>query len=116
MPQTITASDTIGTVPVTTTTTVPDYATDTVTFSHDISLGAQNTSDINIALAIDTSGSTSGSSGSDVDGDGDIDTYLEAQKLAAKALFQTYIDNGYDPSRVTITLVQYGSRQRCRSL
>lgn len=110
--QTITASGTIGGVPITTTTTVPEYATDTVTFSHDISLGAQNSDAINIALAIDVSGSTTGSSGSDVDGDGTIDSYLTAQKLAAKELFQTYVDNGYDPSRVTVTLVSYaGSGQ-----
>lgn len=107
--QVITVSDTIDNVPVTTTTTVPDYATDTVTFSHDVSLGAQDTDEINIALAIDRSGSTGGSSGSDVDGDGDIDTYLEAQQIAAKALFDKYVQLGYDPSRVTITLVDYAT-------
>lgn len=47
--------------------------------------------------------------GSDVDGDGDNDTYLEAQQLAAKELFEAYVAAGYDPSRVTITLVEYGS-------
>lgn len=107
--QTITASDTIDGVPVTTTTTVPEYATDSITISHDVSLGAQDNSDINIALAIDTSGSTAWDSGSDVDGDGDNDTYLEAQQLAAKELFEAYVAAGYDPSRVTITLVEYGS-------
>lgn len=106
---TTTQSDTIGGVPVSTTTTYPDYATDSVTIGHDISLGAQDTDEINIAIAIDRSGSTAQSSGSDVDGDGDIDSYLEAQQIAAKELFDHYVQLGYDPSRVTITLVDYST-------
>ena len=47
--QTITASDTIDGVPVTTTTTVPEYATDSITISHDVSLGAQDNSGISIS-------------------------------------------------------------------
>ncbi len=64
---------------------------------------------VNIVLAIDTSGSTANSSGSDVDGDGFVDTYLEAQVYAAKQMFQAYVDAGYDPSEVTISLVDYDS-------
>ena len=99
--QTITASDTIDGVPVTTTTTVPEYATDSITISHDVSLGAQDNSDINIALAIDTSGSTAWDSGSDVDGDGDNDTYLEAQQLAAGAARQV-IDDRHPARRLVV--------------
>ncbi|MBU3030530.1 Hint domain-containing protein [Paracoccus marinaquae] len=108
----VTGGGTIDGVGVTTTTTYPEYATDTVEIRHEVSLAAQNNDDINIALAIDTSGSTADSSGTDLDGDGRVDTFLQAQVIAAKALFQTYIDNGYDPSRVTITLVEYGSQGR----
>lgn len=65
--------------------------------------------DINVALVVDTSGSTAWNSGSDVDGDGDNDSFLEAEQIAAKALFQSFIDAGYDPSTVEITLVEYNS-------
>ncbi|WP_211299357.1 Hint domain-containing protein [Pukyongiella litopenaei] len=64
---------------------------------------------INVVVAVDTSGSTSNLSGSDVDGDGVEDTYLEAQVYAAKQLFQAYVDAGYDPSEVTISLVDYST-------
>lgn len=111
MPE-VSVSDTIGGVPITTVTEYPEYATDTVAIRHEVNLGAQDSDKINVALAIDTSGSTTGSSGSDVDGDGSVDNYLEAQVFAAKALFQAYVDNGYDPSRVTITLVDYSNNGR----
>ena len=65
--------------------------------------------DINIALVVDTSDSTGGNSGSDVDGDGINDTFLEAQQIAAKELFQSFIDAGYYPASVQITLIEYNS-------
>ncbi|WP_170106814.1 Hint domain-containing protein [Rhodovulum imhoffii] len=87
---------------------MPTYADDTLEFSHDITT-AGLTQDINVALVIDVSGSTANSSGSDVDGDGDIDTFLEAQQIAAKALFQQFIDAGYDPDEIEFTVVTYAS-------
>ncbi len=109
--QTITESGTLSNGQnVSTTSTVPDFTVDgEIEFSHTVDIGATDNSDINIGLIIDTSGSTSGSSGSDVDGDGTTDTFLEAQVIAAKALFQNYIDLGYDPDRINITLVEYNS-------
>lgn len=93
---------------VSTTSTIPTFSEDgMIEFDHTVDIGASGSEQINVALVIDTSGSTSNLSGSDVDGDGTIDTYLQAQVIAAKALFQNYIDLGYDPSRIQITLVEY---------
>ncbi|MFD3189642.1 Hint domain-containing protein [Sedimentitalea sp. HM32M-2] len=79
-------------------------------FEVSVDLQAGNVNEqVNLVVAIDTSGSTANSSGSDVDGDGTVDTYLEAQIFAAKQLFQAYLDAGYDPGEVTISLVDYDS-------
>ncbi|KAJ55840.1 hypothetical protein ACMU_08690 [Actibacterium mucosum KCTC 23349] len=87
---------------------LPTFATDT--FQTEAVLNTSPvTEDINIAIVIDTSGSTGGLSGSDVDGDGDIDTYLEAEIEAAKALFQSIQDAGFDTSEVEITLIEYNT-------
>ncbi|MEO9781714.1 MAG: Hint domain-containing protein [Sedimentitalea sp.] len=107
--QTINVNTTVGDVPVSTTSTLPDSSFDTLSVDHTINIGAQSSPDINVAIAVDTSGSAGGNSGSDVDGDGTNDTFLEAQVYAAKQVFQTYIDNGYDPSTVTVTLVEYSN-------
>ncbi|MCT8160351.1 Hint domain-containing protein [Pseudoruegeria sp. SHC-113] len=64
---------------------------------------------INIAIVIDSSGSTANSSGTDFDGDGNNETILEAQLFAANELFQAYIDAGYTPEEVNITLIDYAS-------
>jgi hypothetical protein len=88
--------------------TTPTWTDDSL--PADVSITVDGLSpDINIALVVDTSGSTGNSSGSDVDGDGDNDTFLEAQQLAAQELFQSFVDAGYDPSAVSITLVEYNS-------
>ena len=98
---------------VSTTTTFPVEAQDgVIEIDHTVDIGALNSSQINIGLIIDTSGSTTDLSGSDVDGDGTEDTFLQAQVIAAKALVQTYIDLSYDPSRVNITLIEYYSTGR----
>jgi hypothetical protein len=88
--------------------TTPTWTDDSL--PADVSITVDGLSpDINIALVVDTSGSTGNSSGSDVDGDGDNDTFLEAQQIAAQELFQSFVDAGYDPSTVSITLVEYNS-------
>ena len=88
--------------------TTPTWTDDTLPV--DVSITTSGLSpDINIALVVDTSGSTGNSSGSDVDGDGFNDTYLQAEQFAAKALFQSFIDAGYDPASVQITLIEYNS-------
>lgn len=104
--QTGSDSGTINGIDVGLTATLPAFATDTFEVAADITTGA-STQDINVALVIDTSGSTRNDSGSDVDGDGDTDTFLEAEKLAAKQVFQSLVDAGYDPENVTITLIEY---------
>lgn len=101
-------SGTINGIDVGLTATLPAFATDSFEVGADITTGA-STQDINVALVIDTSGSTQNDSGSDVDGDGVNDTFLEAEKLAAKQVFQSLIDAGYDPENVTITLIEYNS-------
>ncbi|UWQ94073.1 Hint domain-containing protein [Rhodobacteraceae bacterium M385] len=106
--QTGSDSGTINGIDVGLTATLPAYATDSFEVGADITTGA-STQDINVALVIDTSGSTANSSGSDVDGDGVNDTFLEAEKLAAKQVFQSLMDAGYDPENVTITLIEYNS-------
>lgn len=88
--------------------TTPTWTDDTLPV--DVSVTTSGLSpDINIALVVDTSGSTGGNSGSDVDGDGTTDTFLQAQQIAAKALFQSFIDAGYDPAAVQITLIEYNT-------
>jgi hypothetical protein len=103
-----TASGTFDGLDVTLDVTLPTWTDSTLPIDVDITTSGLSP-DINIALVIDTSGSTSNNSGSDVDGDGDTDTYLEAQQLAAKALFQSFIDAGYDPASIEITLIEYNS-------
>ncbi len=120
--QTITASGTVpgpyGDVAISTTSHVPEYSTDgdKVTYDHEVSIGGQGSAKINLALVIDRSGSTTGNSGSNIDGNtgtgsfsGGRESFLEAEQYAAKQLFQKYIDLGYRPEDVTITLVGYGS-------
>lgn len=88
--------------------TTPTWTDDTLPV--DVSITTNGLSpDINIALVVDTSGSTGASSGSDVDGDGANDTFLQAEQFAAKALFQSFIDAGYDLAAVQITLIEYNS-------
>ncbi|AHM05056.1 type I secretion target repeat protein [Roseibacterium elongatum DSM 19469] len=99
---------TINGIDVGLTATLPTFATDTFDVSADITTGALS-QDINVALVIDTSGSTAGDSGSDVDGDGINDTYLAAQQAAAKALFQSLLEAGYNPEDVTVTLIEYNN-------
>lgn len=48
---------------------------------------ANVTEQVNIAIAIDTSGSTADNSGTDFDGDGQNGTILEAELFAAQELF-----------------------------
>nr|WP_282563242.1 Hint domain-containing protein [Gymnodinialimonas phycosphaerae] len=95
------------------TATLPAFATDMFEVFADITTVA-STQDINVALVIDTSGSTSQSSGSDVDVDGVNDTFLAAQKLAAKQVFVSLLDAGDDPEYVTIMLIEYNSNGNTR--
>ncbi len=101
-------SGTINGIDVGLTATLPTFATDTFEIDADITTGG-STQDINVALVLDTSGSTRLNSGSDVDGDGVNDTFLDAEKLAAKQVFEALVNAGYDPENVTITLIQYNS-------
>lgn len=87
---------------------LPTFATETFQTEAVLNTSAV-TEDINIAIVIDTSGSTSGLSGSDVDGDGDIDTYLQAEIEAAKALFQSIEAAGFSTAEVQITLIEYNT-------
>lgn len=90
------------------TATLPLYATDTFEVGADITTGA-STQDINVALVLDTSGSTRNNSGSDIDGIAGNETFLEAEQLAAKQVFESLLNAGYDPENVTITLIEYNS-------
>lgn len=69
--------------------------------------GSNVTEQVNIAIVIDTSGSTGNSSGTDFDGDGSNETILEAELFAALELFDAYVDAGYDPSEISISLTTY---------
>lgn len=102
------ASGTFDGLDVTLDVTLPTWTDDTLPVDVDITTNGLSP-DINIAVVVDTSGSTASNSGSDVDGDGDTDTYLEAQQLAAQELFQSFIDAGYDPDSVNITLIEYNT-------
>lgn len=106
--QTGSDSGTINGIEVGLTATLPAFATDSFQIGADITTGA-STQDINVSLVLDTSGSTAGNSGSDVDGDGINDTFLQAQQLAAKQVFQSLKDAGYNPEDVTISLIEYNS-------
>lgn len=86
---------------------------DEITYQHkiDISMtpGAPN-KDINVAIVIDRSGSTASSSGSNVDGVPGNETYLEAEKWAAKELFEQYYNLYKDSEQtVRVTLVSYAT-------
>ncbi len=105
---TTTTSDVFNGLSVTQDVTLPVSTDETLPLNVNITTSGLSP-DINIALVIDTSGSTGNSSGSDVDGDGDNDTFLEAQQIAAQEVFQSFIDAGYDPSAVEITLIEYNS-------
>lgn len=63
--------------------------------------------ELNIVIAIDTSGSTRSSSGSDFTGDGNDDSILVAELFAAQALFDGYVNAGYNPDDITISVVSY---------
>lgn len=104
--QTDTDNDVINGIAVELTGEAPLFATDTFEISADITTGG-NIQDINVALVIDTSGSANNSSGSDVDGDGSIDSFLDAQKAAAEALFENLLAAGYNPADVTISVIEY---------
>lgn len=69
--------------------------------------GANVEEEVNIAIVIDKSGSTADSSGTDFNGDGTDESILEAELIAALTLFDAYVDAGYDPSEITISLSAY---------
>lgn len=69
--------------------------------------GSDVADQVNVAIVIDQSGSTAGDSGTDFDGDGSNETILEAQLFAAAELFSAYIDAGYDPAEIDISLITY---------
>lgn len=101
-------SGTVFGVDVGLTAELPTTATGSFDFNADVTIGNAS-QDINIALIIDISASTRLSSGVSLDGDSIDETFLEAQKIAAKELFQSLIDAGYPPEQVTVTLIQFGS-------
>ena len=107
---TTTASDTFNGLDVTLQMTLPTWTDETLPIDVDITTNGIGPS-INVAIVVDTSGSTGGDSGSDVDGNtaNGTETFLEAEQFAAKELFQSLIDAGYDPDNVNITLVEYNS-------
>jgi len=90
--------------------TLPGGGVDKDGFNFEVSVSGSNVAEqINIAIAIDTSGSTAGSSGTDFNGDGSNETILQAELIAAQELFDAYLAAGYDPSEVTISLITYSS-------
>ncbi len=94
--------------PATLSSRVSEETGETLDFSFDVTTnGIMSPVDINIALVIDASGSTGNDSGSDLDGDGINETVLEAEFMAAKALFQSMLDAGYTGDEVEITLIGY---------
>ncbi len=92
--------------PATLQTTLPENATDAFNLSLDISTSGV-TQDVNIAVVIDISGSADDDSGSDLDGDGDNETVLEAEILAAQALFSSIVSAGYGEDELDISLFAY---------
>ncbi|MFV0515436.1 MAG: Hint domain-containing protein [Jhaorihella sp.] len=64
---------------------------------------------VNIAIVIDNSGSTGDDSGTDFDGDGLNESILEGELYAALRLFDAYVDAGYDPSEINISLTTYNT-------
>lgn len=97
--------------PATLQSTLPENATDAFELSLDISTSGV-TQDVNIALVIDVSGSTGNDSGSDLDGDGVQESTLEAEIMAAQALFQNLVDAGYGPDEIDISLFSYNGSAR----
>jgi hypothetical protein len=94
--------------PATLSSTVSDEAGETLGYDFNVTTnGLMTPVDINIALVLDASGSTGDDSGSDLDGDGVNETVLEAEIMAAKALFQSMLDAGYTGDEVEITLIGY---------
>jgi Hint domain/von Willebrand factor type A domain len=90
--------------------TFPGGGVDKDGFNFEVSVSGSNVAEqINIAIAIDTSGSTGGDSGTDFNGDGSNETILQAELIAAQELFDAYLAAGYDPSEVTISLVTYST-------
>lgn len=69
---------------------------------------------VNIVIVLDQSGSTANSSGTDFTGNGQDETILEAELIAAQTLFDEYLNAGYEPSEITISLVTYESNAEVR--
>lgn len=69
--------------------------------------GANVAEQVNLAIVIDQSGSTANSSGTDFTGNGSADSILVAELFAAAELFDAYVDAGYDPSEISISLITY---------
>ena len=105
---TTSASDTFDGLDVTLDVTLPTWTDATLPVDIDITTNGVGPS-INVAIVVDTSGSTGGGSGSDVDGIPGNETFLQAEQFAAKELFQSLIDAGYDPENVNVTLIEYNS-------
>lgn len=101
-----TTSGSVSGRPVVLQTTTDTEADSTLEYSVSLSTSGV-TQDINIAIAIDISGSADDPSGVDIDGDGNEDTILEVQIAAAKDLFQSFLDAGYEADEIEITLVAY---------
>lgn len=79
-------------------------------FEVSVNLSTANVDDqINVAIVLDQSGSAANSSGTDFDGDGSPDSILVGELYAARALFDSYLDAGYDPSEVSVSLITYHS-------
>lgn len=84
-------------------------------FELSVNLQGSNVAEqVNLVIVIDTSGSTDNDSGTDFDGDGDTETILEAELFAAQELFDAYVDAGYDPSEISISLVTYAADAEVR--
>lgn len=84
-------------------------------FEVSVNLTTANVDDqVNVAIVLDQSGSSRNNSGTDFDGDGAPDSILVGELYAARALFDSYIDAGYDPSEVSISLITYDSTSEVR--
>ncbi|MCH2168721.1 MAG: Hint domain-containing protein [Oceanicola sp.] len=106
MTQTFSNSGTFDGLDATIEVTLPDIASDT--FEANVQLSQNGVSPIiNVAFAIDRSGSAGDDTGVDFDGDGTDDTFLEAQVFALQEQLRTLENAGFEPSAINVTIVDY---------
>ena len=106
MTQTFSNSGTFDGLDATIEVTLPDIASDT--FEANVQLSQNGVSPIiNVAFAIDRSGSAGNDTEVDFDGDGTDDTFLGAQVFALQEQLRTLENAGFEPSAINVTIVDY---------